>query len=125
MLALTFNETKEMYVSKISKGVFVSNIVFSTPDTQEKHAVVEWFSRIEEIPFGLRKSLGHKQEIFLNEKAEWDTDILVSSIVGKTMVSSSRFKCVKARKGKCLQKFFDVVCRNRKPEIALSWQLKS
>ncbi|KAL7985084.1 hypothetical protein Chor_003654 [Crotalus horridus] len=55
-------------------------------DTQEKHAVVQWFSRIEEIPFGLRKSLGQKQEIFLNEKAEWDTDIFVSSIVGKIMV---------------------------------------
>ncbi|KAG8132408.1 hypothetical protein E2320_010269 [Naja naja] len=57
-------------------------------DTQEKHAVVEWFSRIEEIPFGLRKRLGEKasQEIFLNEKAEWDTNIFVSSIVGKVMV---------------------------------------
>ncbi|XP_026521449.1 origin recognition complex subunit 1 [Notechis scutatus] len=57
-------------------------------DTQEKHAVVEWFSRIEEIPFGLRKSIGQNtsQEIFLNEKAEWDTNIFVSSIVGKVMV---------------------------------------
>uniref|UniRef100_A0A8C5WP57 Origin recognition complex subunit 1 n=1 Tax=Laticauda laticaudata TaxID=8630 RepID=A0A8C5WP57_LATLA len=57
-------------------------------DTQEKYAVVEWFSRIEEIPFGLRKSIGQKasQEIFLNEKAEWDTNISVSSIVGKVMV---------------------------------------
>ncbi|XP_026562764.1 origin recognition complex subunit 1 [Pseudonaja textilis] len=57
-------------------------------DTQEKHAVVEWFSRIEELPFGLRKSIGQNtsQEIFLNEKAEWDTNIFVSSIVGKVMV---------------------------------------
>ncbi|XP_063154018.1 origin recognition complex subunit 1 [Candoia aspera] len=56
--------------------------------TQEKHAVVEWFSRIEEIPLGLRKSLGQKasQEIFLNEKAEWDTDIFVSSIVSNVVV---------------------------------------
>ncbi|KAM6456446.1 origin recognition complex subunit 1 isoform 2-T3 [Liasis olivaceus] len=57
-------------------------------DTQKKHAIVEWFSRIEEIPFDLRKSLGQKasQEIFLNEKAEWDTDIFVSSIVSTVTV---------------------------------------
>ncbi|XP_032074090.1 origin recognition complex subunit 1 isoform X2 [Thamnophis elegans] len=55
---------------------------------QKKHAIIEWFSRFEEIPFGLRNSLGQKnsQEIFLNEKTNWDTDIFVSSIIGKIMV---------------------------------------
>ncbi|XP_058035214.1 origin recognition complex subunit 1 [Ahaetulla prasina] len=69
--------------------LFVARLLKLYEDgAQEKHAVVEWFSRIEEIPFGLRKSLGQKasQEIFLNEETGWDTDVFVSSIVCKIMV---------------------------------------
>ncbi|XP_066480711.1 origin recognition complex subunit 1 [Tiliqua scincoides] len=55
---------------------------------QEKHAVVQWFSRIGEIPLGQRMSLGREasQEIFLNDNTELDSDIIVTSIVNKVMV---------------------------------------
>ncbi|XP_070602008.1 origin recognition complex subunit 1 isoform X2 [Erythrolamprus reginae] len=69
--------------------LFVARLLNLYEDgTQEKYAVVEWFSRMEEIPFGLRKSFGKKAslEIFLNEKTDWNTDIFVSSIVCKIMV---------------------------------------
>lgn len=64
-------------------------IVFSTPGDQEKHAIVQWFSRIGEIPLGQRMSLGrerYSQEIFLNDNAELDSDIIVTSIVKKVGV---------------------------------------
>ncbi|XP_044285862.1 origin recognition complex subunit 1 isoform X2 [Varanus komodoensis] len=56
--------------------------------TQEKHAVVEWFSHIAEIPLSQQMSLGQEdsREIFLNEKADWNTDICVTSIISKIMV---------------------------------------
>ncbi|XP_062974400.1 origin recognition complex subunit 1 [Elgaria multicarinata webbii] len=55
---------------------------------KEKHAVVEWFSRITEIPLSQRISLRREasREIFLNENAKWDTDILVTSIISNVMV---------------------------------------
>ncbi|KAJ6662531.1 hypothetical protein lerEdw1_011667 [Lerista edwardsae] len=55
---------------------------------QEKHAIVQWFARIGEIPLGQRMSLGREasQEIFLNDNAESDSDIIVTSIVNKAMV---------------------------------------
>ncbi|XP_054835219.1 origin recognition complex subunit 1 [Eublepharis macularius] len=56
--------------------------------TQEKHAVVQWFSHIEKIPLNQLITSGKKnsQEIFLNENAEWDTDILVTAIISNVTV---------------------------------------
>uniref|UniRef100_A0A670I8D3 Origin recognition complex subunit 1 n=1 Tax=Podarcis muralis TaxID=64176 RepID=A0A670I8D3_PODMU len=56
--------------------------------THEKRAVVEWFSRLLEIPLSQRKSMGREdpQEIFLNENPERDTDITVTHIIGNVTV---------------------------------------
>ncbi|CAI5777168.1 origin recognition complex subunit 1 isoform X1 [Podarcis lilfordi] len=56
--------------------------------THEKRAVVEWFSRLLEIPLNQRKSMGREdlQEIFLNENPERDTDITVTHIIGNVTV---------------------------------------
>ncbi|XP_061488980.1 origin recognition complex subunit 1 isoform X2 [Rhineura floridana] len=64
---------------------------------QEKHAVVEWFSRLVEIPFNQRKSLGREvsQEIFLNEHAERVNDIIVTSIISNvTVIPLSPFEAL-------------------------------
>ncbi|XP_060087799.1 origin recognition complex subunit 1 [Heteronotia binoei] len=55
---------------------------------EEKRAVVQWFSRVEEIPLNQRMTLGKEdsQEIFLNENSEWDTDILITSIISNVTV---------------------------------------
>ncbi|XP_077189856.1 origin recognition complex subunit 1 isoform X2 [Paroedura picta] len=55
---------------------------------KEKHAVVQWFSRIVEIPLNQRLTLEEEnsQEIFLVENAEWDTDILITSIISNVTV---------------------------------------
>ncbi|KAL8178667.1 UNVERIFIED_CONTAM: hypothetical protein K2H54_054784 [Gekko kuhli] len=56
--------------------------------SKEKHAIVQWFSRTEEIPLNQRITLGKEdsQEIFLNENPEWDTDILITSIISNVTV---------------------------------------
>ncbi|XP_060629492.2 origin recognition complex subunit 1 [Anolis sagrei] len=55
---------------------------------QEKHAIVEWFTRIVDIPLKQRLSLGQEapHEIFLNENTEQDTSILVTSIISNVTV---------------------------------------
>ncbi|XP_042317433.1 origin recognition complex subunit 1 isoform X2 [Sceloporus undulatus] len=55
---------------------------------QQKHAVVEWFSSIVDIPFSQRVSLGQEssQEIFFNENVELDPNILVTSIISNVTV---------------------------------------
>lgn len=75
-------------------------IFLSVSGSKEKHAIVQWFSRIEEIPLNQRLTLGKEdsQEIFLNENSEWDTDILITSIISKVTVCIFTF--VKEWKGR-------------------------
>lgn len=63
-------------------------LVFIILGAQEKHATVEWFSRIADIPLSQRPSLRQEasDEIFLNENVERDTNILVTSIINSIMV---------------------------------------
>ncbi|KAM6066190.1 origin recognition complex subunit 1 isoform 1-T2 [Chlamydotis macqueenii] len=56
---------------------------------QQKHAVVQWFSRITEIPPNKRKLLKREvspQEVFFDQVAGYDTEIDVETIIKSTMV---------------------------------------
>ncbi|XP_067996592.1 origin recognition complex subunit 1 [Melanerpes formicivorus] len=56
---------------------------------QQKHAVVQWFSRITEVPQNKRKLLKREvspKEVFLDQIPGYDTDIAVESIINSTMV---------------------------------------
>ncbi|XP_026507633.1 origin recognition complex subunit 1-like isoform X4 [Terrapene carolina triunguis] len=57
--------------------------------SQEKHAVVQWFSRITELPLNKRKLLQREvspQEIFLDKAPGYDTDINVETIIKNVKV---------------------------------------
>ncbi|CAM5162736.1 unnamed protein product [Natator depressus] len=57
--------------------------------SQEKHAVVQWFSRITELPLNKRKLLQREvspQEIFLDKGPGYDTDINVETIIKNVKV---------------------------------------
>ncbi|KAM9130181.1 origin recognition complex subunit 1 isoform 2-T3 [Pangshura tecta] len=57
--------------------------------SQEKHAVVQWFSRITEVPLNKRKLLQREvspQEIFLDKVPGYDTDINVETIIKNVKV---------------------------------------
>ncbi|KFV03220.1 Origin recognition complex subunit 1 [Tauraco erythrolophus] len=56
---------------------------------QEKHAVVQWFSHITEIPQNKRKLLKRQisaQEVFLDQVCGYETDIAVETIIKSIMV---------------------------------------
>ncbi|KFQ38769.1 Origin recognition complex subunit 1 [Mesitornis unicolor] len=56
---------------------------------QQKHAVVQWFSHITEIPQNKRKLLKRKvspQEVFFDQVHGYDTDIAVETIIKSVMV---------------------------------------
>ncbi|NWY62062.1 ORC1 protein, partial [Chionis minor] len=56
---------------------------------QEKHAVVQWFSHITEIPQNKRKLLKREvspQEVFFDQVSCYDTDIAVETIIKSVMV---------------------------------------
>ncbi|NXT02042.1 ORC1 protein, partial [Jacana jacana] len=55
----------------------------------EKHAVVQWFSRITEIPHNKRKLLKREispQEVFFDQGSCYDVDIAVETIIKSVMV---------------------------------------
>nr|XP_006126462.1 origin recognition complex subunit 1 isoform X1 [Pelodiscus sinensis] len=57
--------------------------------SQEKRAVVQWFSRISEVPLNKRKLLQREvssQEIFLDKVPGYDTDINVEAIIRNVKV---------------------------------------
>ncbi|XP_074858978.1 origin recognition complex subunit 1 [Carettochelys insculpta] len=57
--------------------------------SQEKRAIVQWFSRIEEVPLNKRKLLQREvspQEIFLEKSPGYDTDINVETIISNVEV---------------------------------------
>uniref|UniRef100_A0A8C3XIT1 Origin recognition complex subunit 1 n=1 Tax=Chelydra serpentina TaxID=8475 RepID=A0A8C3XIT1_CHESE len=57
--------------------------------SQEKHAVVQWFSRITELPLNKRKLLRREvspQEIFLDKAPGYGTDINVETIIKNVKV---------------------------------------
>uniref|UniRef100_A0A8D0H865 Origin recognition complex subunit 1 n=1 Tax=Sphenodon punctatus TaxID=8508 RepID=A0A8D0H865_SPHPU len=53
----------------------------------EKHAVVQWFSRVTEIPLNQRKCLGRdaSQEIFLYADPKRDTDVRAETIISNVV----------------------------------------
>ncbi|NXG51417.1 ORC1 protein, partial [Psilopogon haemacephalus] len=56
---------------------------------QQKHAVVQWFTRIAEIPRNKHKLLKREispKEVFLDQVSGYDTDIAVESIIKSAMV---------------------------------------
>ncbi|KAM6079414.1 origin recognition complex subunit 1 isoform 1-T2 [Theristicus caerulescens] len=56
---------------------------------QQKHAVVQWFSHITEIPQNKRKLLKREvspQEVFFDQVPGYDTDIAVETIIKSIMV---------------------------------------
>ncbi|NXT68432.1 ORC1 protein, partial [Chaetops frenatus] len=56
---------------------------------QHKHAVVQWFCRLEEIPQNKRKLLKREisaQEVFFDQVLGYDTDIAAETIIGSIMV---------------------------------------
>ncbi|KFQ05417.1 Origin recognition complex subunit 1, partial [Leptosomus discolor] len=56
---------------------------------QQKHAVVQWFSHITEIPQNKRKLLKREvspQEVFFDQVPGYDTDIAVETIIKRVMV---------------------------------------
>uniref|UniRef100_A0A663EJK5 Origin recognition complex subunit 1 n=1 Tax=Aquila chrysaetos chrysaetos TaxID=223781 RepID=A0A663EJK5_AQUCH len=56
---------------------------------QQKHAVVQWFSHITEIPPNKRKLLKREvspQEVFFDQVSGYDTDIAVETIIKSVMV---------------------------------------
>ncbi|NXG14445.1 ORC1 protein, partial [Grallaria varia] len=56
---------------------------------QHKHAVVQWFCRIEEIPQNKRKLLKREvfpQEVFFDQVLGYDTDISAETIIKSVMV---------------------------------------
>ncbi|XP_059678218.1 origin recognition complex subunit 1 [Gavia stellata] len=56
---------------------------------QQKHAVVQWFSHITEIPQNKRKLLKREvspQEVFFDQVAGYDTDIAVETIIKSIVV---------------------------------------
>nr|XP_009912175.1 PREDICTED: origin recognition complex subunit 1 isoform X3 [Haliaeetus albicilla] len=56
---------------------------------QQKHAVVQWFSHITEIPPNKRKLLKREvspQEVFFDQVPGYDTDIAVETIIKSVMV---------------------------------------
>uniref|UniRef100_A0A8C3RPD6 Origin recognition complex subunit 1 n=1 Tax=Chelydra serpentina TaxID=8475 RepID=A0A8C3RPD6_CHESE len=61
----------------------------SVVGSQEKHAVVQWFSRITELPLNKRKLLRREvspQEIFLDKAPGYGTDINVETIIKNVKV---------------------------------------
>ncbi|NWX21043.1 ORC1 protein, partial [Aegotheles bennettii] len=57
--------------------------------SQMKHAVVQWFSHITEIPQNKRKLLKRElspQEVFFDQVSGYDTDIAVETIIKRVMV---------------------------------------
>uniref|UniRef100_A0A8C8VE66 Origin recognition complex subunit 1 n=1 Tax=Pelusios castaneus TaxID=367368 RepID=A0A8C8VE66_9SAUR len=64
-------------------------LFLSAAGSQEKHAVVQWFSRITEVPLNKRKLLRREvspQEIFLDKAPGYDTDINVETIIRNVQV---------------------------------------
>ncbi|NXI82077.1 ORC1 protein, partial [Rhipidura dahli] len=56
---------------------------------QQKHAVVQWFCRLEEIPQNKRKLLKREvsaQEVFFDQVLGYDTDIAAETIIKSIMV---------------------------------------
>ncbi|NWX49199.1 ORC1 protein, partial [Steatornis caripensis] len=56
---------------------------------QQKHAIVQWFSHITEIPQNKRKLLKREispQEVFFDQVSGYDTDIAVETIIKSIMV---------------------------------------
>ncbi|KAM9280759.1 origin recognition complex subunit 1 isoform 1-T4 [Cariama cristata] len=56
---------------------------------QQKHAVVQWFSHITEIPQNKRKLLKREispQEVFFDQVPGYDTDVAVETIIKSVMV---------------------------------------
>ncbi|KFO96430.1 Origin recognition complex subunit 1 [Calypte anna] len=57
--------------------------------SQHKHAVVQWFTHITEIPQNKRKLLKRQispQEVFLDQVSSYDNDIAVETIIRSVMV---------------------------------------
>ncbi|XP_010002326.1 PREDICTED: origin recognition complex subunit 1 [Chaetura pelagica] len=57
--------------------------------SQQKHAVVQWFSNITEIPPNKRKLIKRRlspQELFFDQVSGYDNDILVETIIKSVMV---------------------------------------
>ncbi|XP_008107787.2 origin recognition complex subunit 1 [Anolis carolinensis] len=73
-------DTDELLVARLIK--------LYEDDAQERHAIVEWFSRSVEIPLKHRLLLGQEasHEIFFNENIEQDTSIPVTSIISNVTV---------------------------------------
>ncbi|XP_055580613.1 origin recognition complex subunit 1 [Falco cherrug] len=69
---------------------FVAQILNLYEDgSQNKHAVVQWFSHITEIPQNKRRLLKRKvspQEVFFDKVPGYDTDIPVETIIKRTTV---------------------------------------
>ncbi|KAM8805664.1 origin recognition complex subunit 1 [Eudromia elegans] len=56
---------------------------------QQKHAIVQWFSHITEVPQNKRKLLRRevpRQEVFFDQVSGYDTDIYVETIIKSVMV---------------------------------------
>lgn len=57
-----------------------------------KHAVVQWFSRVTEVPQNKRKLLKREvssQEVFFDQVSGFDTDIAAETIIKSTMVCTA------------------------------------
>ncbi|OXB82080.1 UNVERIFIED_CONTAM: hypothetical protein H355_008959 [Colinus virginianus] len=85
---------------------------------QEKHAVVQWFSHIAEIPKNKQKLLKRRlssQEVFFDQVSGYDTDIAVETIIESVQVIPLRVKDelptrLKKEKIFCVKQSWDGKC---------------
>uniref|UniRef100_A0A672U5D3 Origin recognition complex subunit 1 n=1 Tax=Strigops habroptila TaxID=2489341 RepID=A0A672U5D3_STRHB len=84
---------------------------------QEKHAVVQWFSHITEVPPNKRKLLKREvspQEVFFDQVPGFDTDIAVETIIKSTMVCTAAPLHVEGRNGTNLKSIIEQCSSNKK-----------
>ncbi|XP_015726053.1 origin recognition complex subunit 1 [Coturnix japonica] len=85
---------------------------------QRKHAVVQWFSHITEIPKNKQKLLKRRisfQEVFFDQVSGYDTDIAVETIIDSALVVPLRLKDelptrLKKEKIFCVKQSWDGKC---------------
>ncbi|XP_040560610.1 origin recognition complex subunit 1 isoform X1 [Gallus gallus] len=85
---------------------------------EQKHAVVQWFSHISEIPKNKQKLLKRRissQEVFFDKVSGYDTDIAVETIIDSVLVIPLRLKDelptrLKKEKIFCVKQSWDGKC---------------
>lgn len=88
-------------------------IFFSFVGAQQKHAVVQWFTHITEVPKNKQKLLKRRissQEVFFDLVSGYDTDIAVETIIESVLVRTAAYLHAEGKKKQTIWKTEQCSC---------------